>query len=84
MITKKEELLNAIANNDTITALRIAKDFRIDFNKDQQRVLQIAHECNDAFKANFYKGLGIDVKQNQADAQELLNQYFQSKTQCHA
>ena len=80
MITKKEELLKAIAANDINAALRIAKDFRIDFNKDQQRILQIAHESNDIAKARFYTGLGINIHENNSNAHQLLKKYFETKS----
>lgn len=66
MISKKQQLLNAIASNNLPLALRIAKDFTIDFDADQRRTLQIAHESQDPSKAKFYTSLGINVGQHQS------------------
>jgi len=80
MITKKQQLLNAIEIGNTSLAFRIAKDFRIDFNDEQRRILQIAHESLDPAKKKFYSALGIDVDQNQTAASALLQQFKQAKS----
>ncbi|WP_428661916.1 hypothetical protein [Runella sp.] len=79
MKTKKEQLLQAISADNIPAALRIAKDFTKDFTKDEQRILQIAHECNDASKAHYYTQLGINVYANNVVALELLNSYYQKR-----
>lgn len=81
MISKKQKLLNAIASNNTPLALRIAKDFVIDFDPDQRRILQIAYESQDPSKAKFYTSLGINVAQHQSAANKLLSLFYQTKSQ---
>lgn len=78
MISKKQQLLNAIATHNIPLALSIAKNFQIDFSPDQRRILQIAHESQDPSKAKFYASLGINVSETQTQAQQLLQQ-FQTK-----
>lgn len=80
MITKKQQLLNAIESDNFPLALRIAKDFIIDFSPEQQRILQIAHECQDPSKARFYSALKIDVAQCKTTAAALLQQFKLTKS----
>ena len=76
LITKKQQLKNAIKDKDWKKALSIAKIFRIEFKPEQQRIIQIANECYDnPSRTNSYKGMGVDVKENQDKAIKLLKQY---------
>lgn len=80
MISKKQQLLNAIEVNDTKLALRIAKDFRIDFTAEQSRILQIAYESHDPSKERYYSSLGIDTIHYRQTAHSLLQQFKQAKS----
>ena len=75
-VTKKQQLKNAIANSEWKKALGIAKGFIIEFNSEQQRILQIAHESyDDNSRKNFYKLMGVDVEENQKQAIAILKKY---------
>jgi len=76
LVSKKQKLKNEIASGDWKKALSIANGFTIEFNKEQQRVLQIAHECwENKSRTNFYKGMGVDVEGNKKQAILLLKKY---------
>lgn len=76
LITKKQKLKNAIADNDWKRALSISKGFTIEFNPEQQRVLQIAHETIDnESRVRFYTGMGVNVEENNKQAIALLKKY---------
>ena len=76
LITKKQKLKNAIAEMNWQKALNIAKGFFLEFTKDEQRILQIAHETfyNES-RTNFYTGMGIDVDNNHKQAIKILKKY---------
>jgi len=75
-LSKKQKLKNAITENDWKKALGIAKGFTIEFDKEQQRIIQIAHESYDnESRVNFYKGMGVDVDKNKRQALKLLKEY---------
>ena len=75
-ITKKQQLKNAISDENWKKALGIAKGFIIEFNTEQQRILQIAHESfDDNSRKNFYKLMGVDVEKNQEQAIAILKKY---------
>jgi len=75
-LSKKQKLKNEIAKGDWKKALGIAKSFTIEFNKDEQRILQISHECWDnQSRINFYSGMGVDVDKTKAQAIHLLENY---------
>ena len=76
LITKKQQLKNAIADENWKKALSISKGFFIEFNPEQQRILQIAHESyDDNSRKNFYKLMGVDVEENQKQAIKILKKY---------
>lgn len=76
LISKKQQLKNAIESKDWKKALSIAKGFRIEFNPEQQRVLQIAHETIDnQSRINFYSKMGVDIDNNTKEALQLLKKY---------
>lgn len=77
MKSKKQELLDSIAKNELKTALSIAKNFVIEFSKEEQRVLQIAHESQQESNANFYIAIGVDVSQIKIRAKNILENYYQ-------
>lgn len=76
LITKKQKLKKAISDKDWKSALSIAKVFTIEFNTDEQRVLQIAHETiyNDS-REKFYESMSVDIKENNKQALVILKKY---------
>ena len=80
MITKKQQLIDFYNVGDFYNALRIAKDFRVDFDKNQQRMIQIAYESYDASKQKFYSQIGINVDEMKQNAQQLIVDFVSKKT----
>jgi hypothetical protein len=76
--SKKEILIGLIKKSEFKKALRIAKDFIIEFTKDEQRTLQIAYECLTGNERT-YKMLNIDTEVITLEAKNLLMNY--AKTQ---
>lgn len=74
LVTKKDQLLDKISKSNWKAALRIAKTFVRDFNKEQQAIIQIAAECL-AGKESFYKQLGVDTTIMHNQALNILNQW---------
>lgn len=52
-------------------ALAIIKTFRLGFNKEEKRCIQIAYESLSGHE-QFYRSLGIDVDKVQKDTYQLL------------
>jgi len=76
IVTKKEQLKDHIAKGNIKKALNIAKTFRREFNKVEQRHLQIANETiNDKSRRAFYKSLGIDWKNSLSISTIILKNY---------
>lgn len=75
-ISKKDLFETALKTNHFDIALGIAKDFRRDFNKDEQRIIQIAVESKKSkSRAEFYKSLQIDIDDIYNQAIELMKDY---------
>lgn len=75
-ISKKDQLLMAIKDSNWKKALGIAKSFRRDFNDEEEKVIQIAHETfSSESRTNFYKGLGLDTKECLNKAIEALEKW---------
>jgi hypothetical protein len=77
-MTKKDQLVEAVKSDDFKKALGIAKTFTRNFDKDEQRIIQIAHETISG-KGSFYAMLKIDTEQMVEDAIELLKKFVQDK-----
>jgi hypothetical protein len=75
MKSKKQQLLEYINAGYTDSALAIAKNFVIEFSKDDQRTLQIAHESQSKQRAVFYKSIGVDVEFIKREAITILENY---------
>jgi len=79
MRTKKEIILEFINQENYPKALSIAKTFVRDFDKEGQRIIQIAHECVNGSNTSMYKMLGIDVEKTIEEAKHLLNDFRDKK-----
>lgn len=76
LVTKKQKLKDAIAQGDIKKALSIAKGFYLEFNEEEQRNLQIAHECfENPARKKFYAGIGTDVEKCEKQSIEILKRY---------
>ena len=53
-ITKKDKLKERVKLQQWVKALSIAKNFFIEFNESEQRIIQIAHECKEESAKNLY------------------------------
>jgi len=67
---KTDQVRIAIANGDMKTALRIAKDFRIDVTKEQRTVMCRAYEC--IVHPDFYRQIGTDIPKAIAEGESVL------------
>ncbi len=74
LVTKRQEVLNAVEAGDYKKALSIAKGFTVDFDKEEQRVIQIAYEtlCG---RDSMFKMLKIDTIQMVEDAKKLVDKF---------
>jgi len=75
MKSKKEILLNFIKVKDYKKALKIAKSFFVEFNKEQQRIIQIAYECLSGKERNYLQ-LNIDTEYIKLSAINLMDAYL--------
>lgn len=75
MESKKQKLLKLIAEKAYKKALVIAKKFYIDFNKEEQRTLQIASETISGY-GNIYEQIGISTKIEIEKAKIILDNYL--------
>lgn len=75
--TKKQQVTDYLKKNDLKNALRIAKTFTIELNKDQQRSVQIAYESLTG-KASYYQQLGIDTTSQLQIAESVLRSIYLS------
>lgn len=73
--TKKQKVKDFVKSNNFIAALRIAKSFFIEINKDEQRTIQIAFESLTG-KERFYKQLGIDTLSEIEKSKEILRRKY--------
>ena len=69
-MTKTEIVRQHIASKDYKAALRIAKTFKIGLTREEQRMLQYAHEC--IVYPESYEQLGRDIEKTISDGIELL------------
>ena len=74
LITKRQQVINSVESEDYKKALKIAKTFTIDFNSEEQRVIQIAYEtlCG---RDSMFKMLKIDTEQMVEDSKKLLKDF---------
>ena len=72
--SKKQQVKNLVASGDIKGALAIAKGFKIEFDKEQQRTVQIAYEILTG-KEKFYIQLGVDTEKVKQDAIRIMYDY---------
>lgn len=75
MITKTARAIQLMREGNIAKALSIFKTFKMSFNKDEQRTIQIASETMNGM-TNFYISLGYNVKQFQTKAIEIINKKY--------
>jgi len=73
-MTKTEIVKQHVANNEFKVALRIARTFRIDLTKEEQRALQVAYEC--FVYPESYRQIGRDIDATIAGGIELLERIY--------
>ena len=70
METKRSQVIQALKNKDYKKALKIAKTFRIELNKEQNSIVTRGYES--LTNPRFYKSLGQNIEQNIQDAIDIL------------
>lgn len=75
MNTKTAQAIQLMRDGKVSKALMIFKTFRIGFNKDEHRIIQIASESMNGM-ASFYKGLGYDVERFKSEAISIVNRKY--------
>lgn len=75
--TKKMKAIEFIKNNDYKNAFKLIKSFNLEFNKEEQRYIQIAYESMNSEKNRiFYESLNINVDEMIQKAKETINSKF--------
>lgn len=69
--TKTNKAKKLISSGEWKAALSIIRTFRLDFTREQKRVIQIASDVMNGHE-KFYKDIGIDVEKIVSDCQEML------------
>ena len=75
MITKTAQAIQLMREGKVAKALSIFKTFKVGFDKDERRTIQIASESMNGM-AKFYINLGYNVDQFQAEAIEIINKKY--------
>jgi hypothetical protein len=75
MKTKTATALHLMREGKVKEALAIFRTFRIGFDKDERRTIQIASESMNGM-AKFYISLGYNVDQFLAEAIEIINKKY--------
>jgi len=75
MERKKDKLLKFIKEKSYKQALIIAKKFYLDFNKIEQRTLQIASESLSGY-GKIYEQIGINTNEEVNKAKVILDNYL--------
>jgi hypothetical protein len=75
--SKKVLLLEAIKQEDWKTALTIAKSFKKEFDRHQQKTIQHGYSFVIGQSASFFEQLDIDLEKEYATAIEILKDYFE-------
>lgn len=74
MKTKKQKVIEALMNGDYKEALKIAKTFKIEFNKEQQSIIKRAYEMQ--WNPKFYESLGYDKEVEFQKAISILKETY--------
>lgn len=77
METKRNQVVKALQNKEYKTALRIAKTFRIELNKEQNSIVTRGYES--LTNPRFYKSLGQNIEQNMQDAINILLKVYKKE-----
>jgi hypothetical protein len=77
--SKKDQVIEAVKSKDYKKALSIAKTFVRDFDKEEQRIIQIAYETMTG-KGGIYAMMKIDTSKMIEEAEELLNKFVETKS----
>ncbi len=74
IVSKRQQVINAVEAKDYKKALKIAKSFTIDFDKEEQRIIQIAYEtlCG---RDSMFKMLKINTTKMVEDAKKLVDNF---------
>ena len=75
MITKTAQAIQLMREGKVAEALSIFKTFKMSFDKDERRTIQIASEAMNGM-AKFYISLGYNVEQFQAEAIAIVNKKY--------
>ena len=71
MLTKTERVKALLSAGDFLKALAIIRTFRIGFNKEEKRSIEIAYESLNGHE-RFYRALGIDTDREIERTRQLL------------
>lgn len=74
MQTKREKVIIALKNEDYIEALKIAKNFVRDFNKEERSIIKRAYEMQ--WNPAFYEALGFNKEVECNKAVNILKQKY--------
>lgn len=75
MRTKTAKAIQLMQDGETAKALSIFKTFKIGFDKEERRIIQIASESMNGF-GKFYIKLGYDVEKFQAKAIAIVKEKY--------
>lgn len=75
MVTKTAQAIQLMREGKVAKALSIFKTFKMSFDKDERRTIQIASEVMNGM-AKFYIGLGYNVEQLQTEAIAIVNKKY--------
>ena len=62
MISKKQKAISFFENEEYKKAFKIFKTFKLEFNKDENRILDLTYEIL-AGRGRFYENIGIDCNE---------------------
>jgi hypothetical protein len=79
IVSKKDQVIALVKAEDYKKALGIAKTFVRDFDKEEQRTIQIAHETLTG-KGGIYTMMKIDTDKMVEDAKILLKKFSEEKS----
>ena len=70
LVRKTDIVREAVAAGERKKALRIAKNFRIDVNPEQRKIMGRAYEC--MVHENFYRQIGTDIAKAIKEGMEVV------------
>lgn len=72
--TKKEQVTEYMKAGDLMNALKIAKSFKRDFEKEEQAIITRAYEMT--VNPRFYEMLGYNKEEQLAKAEKLMTEKY--------